>query len=247
MKVYAAAAFLLLLFGCSPNDSGQNETLTDSEDTVFSNSLYSIAFEDIKENGDGFTIHFSITAEDESRTLNSEETTMIFPEEIEDDNGGSYILSEEAEVTRDKKHAHVLHASQFFEGKLEDKSEYLSVPTELELSGTKENVRFESISAEDLPVTRSEMTIQDISIDKNTLTITATDVLPIKNVEWSLEKNADQIFPMFTNTLSEEEHYLKTELEFMGDPGNTFTLIAKRQQSSPLRWELPFVVPAEEE
>ncbi|MFB4162804.1 hypothetical protein ACE1TI_02945 [Alteribacillus sp. JSM 102045] len=235
--------FLFMIAGCN---SSASEEMRAEETTSFSNSLYDIEFEKIEEGRhegkDGFFLHYTITSPDESRKLSPSEISMKFPKEIEDEFGNEHPQYKETDIKKDKEEDNVLHIKQFFANNLHPDSSQLMSTAQLVLQPNK-TVRFEEINTDNVPVTREELTIQAMEWNDNKLMLTATDVLDIRNVEWSLLAEEQQIYPVFTNTETEEEHYFKGSFEFAVEPEEDFTLIAERPESSELIWELPFVLP----
>ncbi|WP_158736072.1 hypothetical protein [Alteribacillus sp. YIM 98480] len=236
--------FLFIAAGCSSSSS--EERLKEELNTSFSNSLYEIEFEKLEESRyegkDGFFLHYSITSPDESRELSPSDIDMTFSKVIEDEFGNEHSIYQETEMKTDQEENNVLRIKQFFTTSLHHDSEQLISTAQLVLHPNK-TVRFDQVKKDKIPISRDELTIQDMEWNDNKLTLTATDVLDIQNVEWSILSEGEQIYPVFTNSITEEEHYFKGEFEFAVELEEPFTIIAERSDSSELIWELPFVIP----
>ncbi|WP_091586709.1 hypothetical protein [Alteribacillus bidgolensis] len=238
--------FLFIIAGCSSSSS--EERLKEELSTSFSNSLYEIEFENLEESRyegkDGFFLHYSITSPDESRELSPSDIDMTFSKVIEDEFGNEHSQYQNTEMKQDQEKNNVLYVKQFFTNNLHHDSNQLISTAQLVLHPNK-TVRFEQVKKDIVPITRDELTIQDIEWDDNKLTLTVTDVLDIQNVEWSLLSEGEQIYPVFSNSIAEEEHYYKGEFEFAAVLEEPFTIIAERSDTYELIWELPFVIPVD--
>ncbi|MDQ0298772.1 hypothetical protein J2S78_001192 [Salibacterium salarium] len=236
---------LAILSGCSwPN---ADNSLKESKATAFSNSLYTAEFEGIEEDSldgrEGFYLYFSITALDDTRTLDVSKIQMTLPDEISDEKGNMFNQSGPTSIRQTDEQPHIIEVDQFFAGELEENSSHLTVPARLVLSDLEKMVRFENITDEMAPITRQELTITQLDWNEKKLTLEAKDLFSMNTTEWSLINNDEKIYPVFSNTESNEDGEFRGTLEFAFQPDDTFTLVAERNRTTDKEWELPYVIP----
>ncbi|RSL30993.1 hypothetical protein D7Z54_22875 [Salibacterium salarium] len=243
--VLIPAIILALVAGCHSS----NESLDEAETTSFSNSLHIVDFKaitkDTRQGKEGFTLSFTVTASDKTRSLDKSTIQLDFPQEIGDEHGNTFIRQGNTVLQQHEDKPHVIKVSQFFTGKPAENTSHLSVPARLVISNLNKTVRFHNVTRDMVPVTRQELTINKLEWNAKELTLEAEDIFSMANTEWSLLKNDEKIYPVFSNTDTTEDGEFQGTLEFAFQPKDRFTLVAERNRTRTKEWELPFVVPVE--
>ncbi|SDI01794.1 hypothetical protein SAMN05192534_11859 [Alteribacillus persepolensis] len=244
-RFYLILILCILLTSCSSSPSSDGRQSTQAEQTSFSLDHYTIQFETVKKttaaNKNGFFLHFTVRASDQSRNLVPASFSFMFPEQITDDMGNEYNRFQETIAKRDKTDHHILHVHQFYRGKPAPDSTRLYVTWQLKKE-SQTTVVFENVTKDMLPVTRDELTLQTLDLQDNQLTIRAEDMWDASGLTWRLLMDDENIRPLFSETDSDERSF-HGQYRFAVTPASPYTLTAKRTSSPDmLTWEFPFVL-----
>ncbi|MGY4689488.1 hypothetical protein [Salibacterium sp. K-3] len=232
--------FALLLFqGCSSTSSIE-------ETTEHSNELYALHYEGMTHQADsGFTLSFSIIAEDETREIDTSDIELHFPEEISDEQGNSYPVSGNTNYQQKSGQSHIMAAEQTFSGSLQESTGHLSVPVRMVIDNNTEEITFHDVSAGSFPLTREELTITDLDRNGRVFQISAVDHVSNGRLSWTLNVNGENVYPVFTNTAVNEDGTYEGSIEFSYEPSERFTLTVERNRPEEAAWEFPFVLPVD--